>query len=357
MMNATDLVALQIRVAQLERAVSARAHTRRRCWLLPTVCVAMLLALTPLGLLAGSSQPFVDVDPASIHATNITLIRQAGLTTGCNPAANLYCPSDYVRRDEMASFLARTAGLGTNPPVVNALTAVSAQTATHAVNADNATNATTAQTAARAGSADTAANAGHATSADNATAAITATNAANAENANMVGGYAPNAFVRVARNGSLYSVTPLSSKCYTFTSLLTVSITAPVAGFVLVNGVAGAQYGIGTGESALFLRARNQSDTARTNPSPYSLAYAYSPGPEIETAAISWVFPVSAGAQTFVLEACLFQYTGSATINAVNPQVTALFVPFGPDGTGTLGEQNAPASPSSPDHGRGSAGP
>ena len=53
----------------------------------------------------------------------------------------------------MASFIARAAGLGTNPPVANAKTAqtatnaASADTATNAINAVNATNATHAASA------------------------------------------------------------------------------------------------------------------------------------------------------------------------------------------------------------------
>jgi hypothetical protein len=46
----------------------------------------------------------------------------------------------------MASFLARAAGLGANPPVANALTAVNATNAQNAVNAQNAANAQLAQT-------------------------------------------------------------------------------------------------------------------------------------------------------------------------------------------------------------------
>ena len=43
----------------------------------------------------------------------------------------------------MASFLARTAGLGDNPPVANAKTAQTAANATNATNAQNAGNAAT----------------------------------------------------------------------------------------------------------------------------------------------------------------------------------------------------------------------
>jgi hypothetical protein len=56
----------------------------------------------------------------------------------------------------MASFLARAAGLGSNPPVANALTAVNATNAQNAVNAQNATNAQNAANAQSAVNAQTA---------------------------------------------------------------------------------------------------------------------------------------------------------------------------------------------------------
>ena len=117
-----QLAALQQEVAQLRREVQQQRRRKRphRGHLLLIGFVALLAALAPLSLFAAGQ--FSDVDPNSVHANNIIAIRNAGITTGCNPAANLYCPNNYVRRDEMASFLARTAGIGGNPPVVNALT-------------------------------------------------------------------------------------------------------------------------------------------------------------------------------------------------------------------------------------------
>jgi hypothetical protein len=63
---------------------------------------------------------FTDVGPG-VHHDDISAIAAAGITVGCNPPANdHYCPEDFVRRDQMGSFLARTAGLGGHPPVTNA---------------------------------------------------------------------------------------------------------------------------------------------------------------------------------------------------------------------------------------------
>jgi hypothetical protein len=74
----------------------------------PTVAVsraqmASFLARA-LKLPAVSTGPFTDLG-ASPHAGDINAIASAGVTLGC--AAGRYCPEAAVRRDEMASFLAR----------------------------------------------------------------------------------------------------------------------------------------------------------------------------------------------------------------------------------------------------------
>ncbi len=57
---------------------------------------------------------FVD-DDDSIFEADINAIADAGVTKGCNPPANdRYCPKDNVKRDQMASFLARALSL---PPI------------------------------------------------------------------------------------------------------------------------------------------------------------------------------------------------------------------------------------------------
>jgi S-layer homology domain len=63
-----------------------------------------------LGLTASAPDAFVD-DEGNTHQPNINRIAAAGITAGCNPAAHLYCPAANVRRDEMASFLSRALGL------------------------------------------------------------------------------------------------------------------------------------------------------------------------------------------------------------------------------------------------------
>ena len=62
-----------------------------------------------LSLPAGTGEQFPDVDPSSVHARNILSIRDAGITQG--RADGTYDPNGTVTRAEMASFLARAAGL------------------------------------------------------------------------------------------------------------------------------------------------------------------------------------------------------------------------------------------------------
>ncbi len=51
-------------------------------------------------------------DDGSMFEPDIERLASAGVTLGCNPPANdRYCPSEPVRRDQMASFLVRAEGL------------------------------------------------------------------------------------------------------------------------------------------------------------------------------------------------------------------------------------------------------
>jgi hypothetical protein len=54
--------------------------------------------------------PFSD-DDFNVHQDNIALIAAAGITFGCSSVWDWYCPSDEVRRDQMASFIARALDL------------------------------------------------------------------------------------------------------------------------------------------------------------------------------------------------------------------------------------------------------
>jgi hypothetical protein len=128
-----DLAQLRAELSA-QRAVTDRLRadlTRRRRRrfprrFMPLAIVGLLVALMPLSLLA-ANPTFSDLsDAAPVHQENIQAIGNAGITTGFedpnNQGARLYNPKGLVTREEMATFLARTAGLGANAPVVNAKT-------------------------------------------------------------------------------------------------------------------------------------------------------------------------------------------------------------------------------------------
>ncbi len=117
----------ETRLAEQERVLAAyrAAQTKRNPEgkqpryratprLIAALCLALLLASAPIGLLAADR--FSDVPASSDFHDAIGLIAAAGITKGCNPPDyTQYCPKDYVTREQMAAFIARTAGLGSNP--------------------------------------------------------------------------------------------------------------------------------------------------------------------------------------------------------------------------------------------------
>ncbi len=64
----------------------------------------------------GGGNLFTD-DDSSVFENDIDRLATAGVTKGCNPPQNdHYCPTDPVRRDQMASFLGRALHLTANTP-------------------------------------------------------------------------------------------------------------------------------------------------------------------------------------------------------------------------------------------------
>ncbi len=63
-----------------------------------------------------SGDPFID-DNGSVFEDHIERLRASGVTKGCNPPINnQYCPTNPVRRDEMATFIGRASGLSPMAP-------------------------------------------------------------------------------------------------------------------------------------------------------------------------------------------------------------------------------------------------
>ncbi len=286
---------------QAEVTVLRRRRQRRRHPLLLIVPVILFVALVPFSLLA-AGPTFSDLGTAApVHQPNIQAIGDAGITTGFedpnNPNARLYDPKALVTREEMASFLARTAGLGTNPPVARA---------------------------ARLGIANP-----------------TTTSPS----------FAANELLRTAQTTSTFTRDPdpappetelVVTKIYntdtTYDLIATVSITAPGPGFVLINGTVGVSLE-GTG-TAGFVRLRDSTQT--TGGSSPLVSTATNTGGTAPTTAVAttlsptYVFPVIAGQRTIVLEA---QKAGTGQVHAYDAILTAIFIPFGSGGAATLGNE------------------
>jgi len=107
----------------------ASDHKRR----LTAFVVAMaVLIVTPLAVVATTE--FTDVPTSSVHHDNIDWLKDAGVTSGCNPPANdEYCPTESVTRAQMATFMRNLA----ENQVVDAATAVTAGTALQGIRDDS----------------------------------------------------------------------------------------------------------------------------------------------------------------------------------------------------------------------------
>ena len=69
-----------------------------------------------MGLASVAGDVFNDV--SGIQEASINAVSQAGVTVGCNPEGTIFCPTESVLRDQMATFITRSRSLV--PPVVTA---------------------------------------------------------------------------------------------------------------------------------------------------------------------------------------------------------------------------------------------
>jgi hypothetical protein len=155
-------------------------------------------------------------------------------------------------------------------------------------------------------------------------------------NADKLDGYDANSLTRVARGAGVVfpgATVPLpNSTCDSFVDIASVNITAPSAGFVQVasdvtarrnatggSGTVGARLSASSGEASALIFGSAGTSAGQT------ILVPLSP---------TWLFPVAAaGAFTVTLQGCA--YVDGA--DAFDGKMTAVFSPFGPTGTGTLG--------------------
>ncbi len=90
----------------MDRFVIVRIPKR---WLRVVLVVAVTAAVVaPVTVFASHS--FTDVPTSNTFHEDITWLRDAGVTKGCNPPANTeYCPDEDVTREQLAAFLRRLA--------------------------------------------------------------------------------------------------------------------------------------------------------------------------------------------------------------------------------------------------------
>jgi len=222
-----------------------------------------------------------------VHRGNIQAIGNAGITTGfagpANPGQRTYNPKGLVTREEMASFLARAAGLGDNPPVANAAT-IQGYAANGIVRANGFGQATT----------------------------------------------NPAIDIPVQPTGTVITTGLLRA------TLGSTSIQAPGPGYVIVRATASVN---ATGGTIVAVRLQHNAN-ASGPVSPFFRATAPAGQASWVTLSPGAIFPVVTGNQNFALQAIATgdASTGFADANSVT--LDAIFVPF--DG---LGESGSPIAP------------
>lgn len=82
----------------------------RRMLVLALVLVAIVPVAVPAQGALAPGGTFLD-DDGSVHEGSIEAIFAAGITKGCNPAGDRFCPKTAVTRGQMAAFLARALDL------------------------------------------------------------------------------------------------------------------------------------------------------------------------------------------------------------------------------------------------------
>jgi len=163
-------------------------------------------------------------------------------------------------------------------------------------------------------------------------------------NADRLDGYHANGLTRIAADGALTNPA-ITSTFPTYQTAADVVIDAPAAGFVRVDASVVAQNSNATCTGFLcgvFVRLHHvQSGDV----SPYVVVYVHGGTHPNATASVAFAFDVAAGSNTFRVEVARANASESPT--AGNPQITALYSPFGSTGGSTLSVQDTPITPGS----------
>ncbi len=98
--------------------------------------------------LPATSTDFFDDDEESIFEGDINRLAASGITLGCNPPSNTkFCPTQTVKRDQMASFLARALiNFPPNPTTTSTTVGSTTSTTTSSTTSTSTTSSTTSTT-------------------------------------------------------------------------------------------------------------------------------------------------------------------------------------------------------------------
>ena len=120
-----EFVAYIERLAELKVTVGCRTEPLRYCPDQSVTRAQMASFLVrAFDLPDAPDAGFVDVSASSVHAGAINALAASGITAGCRTEPFSYCPTEKVKRGQMASFLARAAGYVDRPtPAVPAVAA------------------------------------------------------------------------------------------------------------------------------------------------------------------------------------------------------------------------------------------
>ena len=120
-----EFVAHIERLAELKVTVGCRTEPLRYCPDQSVTRAQMASFLVrAFDLPDAADAGFVDVSASSVHAGAINALAASGITAGCRTEPFSYCPTEKVKRGQMASFLARAAGYVDRPtPAVPAVAA------------------------------------------------------------------------------------------------------------------------------------------------------------------------------------------------------------------------------------------
>jgi hypothetical protein len=117
----------------------------------------------------------------------------------------------------------------------------------------------------------------------------------------------------------------------TFSDAASIRLTIPQAGFVLVTGNVNAISGSVDCNPCYVHALLLDKTTHDVSPVMIASVGNGSAATDESVIAVTWVFPVIAGARTFALQTAPAEI--GSDVGVANPAITALYVPFGPTGT------------------------